>query len=458
MIAAIPPSPPPRGSIALETQLSNQNRPGAAVTAGGEPRLAAQQPRSRRTSITAIGPEAAPQSMSLTASQQDHQNSTIGPTAPWLAAGLLLAGLGTVLLGPILPALSRNWNLTDAQSGTLLLAKFIGAFLGGVSVPRRLRLGILSGTILGALGFGAFALSIGLVTGTASLFVAGVGIGQIIASTNILAGRRYSHHTGSALSAINFFFSLGAVSTGLLAAALFPRFPLREPILSFAAIFLIVSLGGYFNRAADHGPAPTEAPTTPLPRAMLVHFALLLFLYGGLETCLAAWLTTFAQRYSDAAVLDGQTPVVLLFFALTVGRALSSAALRYFPEAFVQRLGLIFSAIFVAALAIASHGATISLLSILLGLALAPFFPATFGILMKRAPTAREAGFILAVSGLGAALFSWLMGVISTHANSLRLAMTIPFGLALVMFLLSFTRTAAQSSAPTEAQIPAIAP
>ena len=396
--------------------------------------------------------------MSSTPTSTDHQNSTIGPTAPWLAAGLLLAGLGTVLLGPILPALSRNWHLTDAQSGILLLAKFIGAFLGGVSVPRRLRLGILSGTLLGCLGFGAFSISIGLVTGTASLFVAGVGIGQIIASTNILAGRRYSHHTGSALSAINFFFSLGAVSTGLLAAALFPRFALRDAILAFAAIFLVVCLGGHLQRAADPGPAATEAPTTPLPRPALIHFALLLFLYGGLETCLAAWLTTFAQRYSDAAILDGQTPVVLLFFALTVGRALSSAALRFFSEAIIQRIGLAFSAILVAALATASHGATISLLSILLGLSLAPFFPATFGILMKRAPAAREAGFILAVSGLGAALFSWLMGVVSTHANSLRLAMSIPFGLALAMFLLSFTRTAAQTSAPTEGQIPAIAP
>jgi fucose permease len=74
---------------------------------------------------------------------------------------------------------------------------------------------------------------------------------------------------------------------------------------------------------------------------------------------------------------------------------------------------------------------------LLLGLALAPFFPSTFAILMASRPTAREAALILAVSGLGAALFPWLMGVVSTHSGSLRIAMAVPLGLALTLLLLS---------------------
>ena len=53
------------------------------------------------------------------------------------------------------------------------------------------------------------------------------------------------------------------------------------------------------------------------------------------------------------------------------------------------------------------------------------------------------AGFILAVSGLGAALFPWMMGIVSTHSGSLRIAMAVPFVLATALLALSiFTANA----------------
>lgn len=140
-----------------------------------------------------------------TSATSAHQDGVAGPSVEWLATGFLLAGLGTVLLGPIMPTLLHDWRLTDQQGGLLLAAKFVGSFLGGVSVPRRLRLGVLGGMAFACAGFGAFALSGGLLSGAACLLVSGFGLGQIIASTNILVGRRYREHTGSALASVNFF-------------------------------------------------------------------------------------------------------------------------------------------------------------------------------------------------------------------------------------------------------------
>jgi FHS family glucose/mannose:H+ symporter-like MFS transporter len=369
------------------------------------------------------------------------EEASAGPQAPWLAAGFLLAGFGTVLLGPILPSLAHNWHLTDEQSGLLLLAKFLGAFCGGISVPRRLRYGILSGTLLSCLGFGTFGLSTGLVTGALTLFVAGVGLGQIIASTNILAGRRYREHTGSTLSSLNFFFSLGAVLTGLIAAIVLPRYHLTAPLVAFAGLFLATGLGGLINTTPPEPTATSEpeAATYSLSHAVFIQFALFLFLYGGLETCLTGWLTTFTLRFSDMHLLGGQSPLVLLWAALTAGRLIASAALRWMSESTVQRLGLACSAALIATLAVAHHGPSMSLICVLLGLSLAPFFPTTFALLIKHGPPARVAGFILAVSGLGAALFPWLMGLISTRSGSLRIAMTVPLLLALAMLALTFT-------------------
>jgi FHS family glucose/mannose:H+ symporter-like MFS transporter len=361
-----------------------------------------------------------------------------GPSVGWLAGGFLLAGLGTVMLGPIMPLLLHDWRLTDQQGGLLLAAKFVGSFLGGVSVPRRLRLGVLGGMVFACMGFGAFALSGGLLSGAACLFVSGFGLGQIIASTNIVVGRRYRSHTGSALASVNFFWSLGAVACGLIAAAVIPRFHLRGPLLSFAGLFLLIGAGGWVNPSREVGleEDSPEAPTAR-PMRMLARFALLLFLYGGLETCMTGWLTTYTLRFSDVQLLGGQSAIVLLWSALTAGRAVSSAALRVMREATLQRIGLGLSVVLIAALVTTRHGPLLSLYCVLLGLSLAPFFPTTFALLMKRRPTAREAGFILAVSGLGAALFPWLMGFVSTRSGSLRIAMAVPMGLALALLLLS---------------------
>ena len=339
-----------------------------------------------------------------------------------------------------MPTLLHDWRMTDQQGGLLLAAKFVGSFLGGVSVPRRLRLGVLGGMAFACAGFGAFALSVGLLSGAACLLVSGFGLGQIIASTNIVVGRRYREHTGSALASVNFFWSLGAVACGLIAAAVLPRFHLRGPLLVFAGLFLVTGLGGAAESFASELRLATRslvADSPALPMQLLVRFGVLLFLYGGLETCMTGWLTTYTLRFSDVRLLGGQSAIVLLWSALTVGRAVSSAALRVMREATLQRIGLGLSALFIAALVTTRHGPLLSLYCVLLGLSLAPFFPTTFALLMKRRPTAREAGFILAVSGLGAALFPWMMGFVSTQSGSLRIAMVVPLGLALALLLLS---------------------
>ncbi len=366
-------------------------------------------------------------------------DSVAGPSVVWLATGLLLAGLGTVLLGPIMPTLLHDWRLTDQQGGLLLASKFVGAFLGGVSVPRRLRLGVLAGAILSCIGFAAFALSTGLLSGAACLFVSGFGLGQLIASSNIVVGRRFTSHTGSALSLVNFFWSLGAVLCGLIAAAVLPRFHLRQALLSFAAMFLVTGIGGLMQPSQDAAATPDSPSMQSVssPSHLLFRFGVLLFLYGGLETCITGWLTTYTVRFSDARLLGGQSAIVLLWSALTAGRALSSAALRIIPESTLQRLGMALSVVWIAALTTTHHGPLLSLFSVLLGFSLAPFFPTTFALLIESRPTARAAGLILAVSGLGAALFPWMMGFLSTQSGSLRVAMVVPLALALTLLLLS---------------------
>ncbi|HTD97343.1 MAG TPA: MFS transporter, partial [Edaphobacter sp.] len=162
----------------------------------------------------------------------------VAPGLGLMHFALMLAGLGTALLGPILPLLARQWAMQDSQSGLLMMAKFCGAFVGGVSVSRNLRQSLLVGLVAGAVGFGGFALATGTNDGMGvacvCLFVGGFGLGRMITATNILAGRRFTAHRGSALAVLNFSFSLGAMLSALLAAWLLPRFALRGVLEGFA--------------------------------------------------------------------------------------------------------------------------------------------------------------------------------------------------------------------------------
>jgi MFS transporter, FHS family, glucose/mannose:H+ symporter len=372
------------------------------------------------------------------------KRGTVAPSLGLMHYGLMLAGLGTALLGPILPLLAKQWAMADSQSGLLMMAKFCGAFMGGMTVSRRLRQSLLVGLLGGALGFGGFAVAPSMGVGCLGLLVGGFGLGQIITSVNILAGRRFTEHRGSALALLNFSFSLGAMLSALLAAWLLPRFTLRSVLAGFAMLFLVgvvvfgVQMRIGTSATEEVGVAASEAiPQTGLSRRLYVYFAGLLVLYGGLETCLSGWLTTFALRYGDKTLAVSEYTTLLLWMSLTLGRIGSSVVMMRVGEKTVQRWGLVLAAIFTAGLATAHSAVTIAGFAVLLGFSLSPFFPATFALLMAERPTARQAGIVLAVSGLGAAALPWLMGVVSTQTGSLQVALALPFGAAVALFGMS---------------------
>ncbi len=367
----------------------------------------------------------------------------VSPSSVLMHFSFVLTGLGTALLGPILPLLTRQWHLLDAQSGLLLLAQFCGSFAGGVSVSRHLRRSLLTGLFAAAAGFGLFAVAPGLTTACIGLFLGGFGLGQIIASTNIIAGRRYTEHRGSALALLNFSWSFGAMLSPLLAAWLLPRFALRGMLECFAALFMVaalamtVEIGG---TPEEIGAAETPTESKRLGWGVFLYFAGLLVLYGGLETCLSGWLTTYALRYGDKTLAISEYTTLLLWMALTAGRAGSSVVMLRIGEKTVQRWGMALAVLFTAGLATAHSAMGIAVFAVLLGFSLAPFFPSTFAMLMAEKPVARQAGIVLAVSGLGAAALPWLMGVVSTRTGSLQVALALPLAAAILLLVMSLWR------------------
>lgn len=366
------------------------------------------------------------------------------PSATLMHFAFILTGLGTAMLGPLLPLLTKHWALRDEQSGLLLMAQFCGAFLGGASVSWRLRRSLLIGMGAAAAGIGCFAVSPGLLMACTGLVVAGFGLGHSITAVNILAGQRFSERRAAALALLNFFWSLGAMLAPLLTAWLTPRFALSELLTWFALLFLLCGAGMAVQmRGADAETRVLQSDahgTSGLTRKVLGFFMAMLFLYGGLETCLSGWLTTYALRYGTRTLALSEYTTLLLWLSLTAGRAGSSLLLLRAPERVVLQISLALTVVLTAGLAVAHTAIEIAVCTVMLGLSLAPWFPVTFSLLMGEGPRARQAGVVIAVSGLGAATLPWMMGVVSTRANSLHAALAIPLVAAIGLLGMSFAR------------------
>src|SRR5271154_4930889 len=132
------------------------------------------------------------------------------PAAPFYA-GFVVAGMATVLLGPILPFLSARWSLSDLQGGSLFAGQFAGSTLGAVLGSHFRRSCLIFGYASVAVGLAALALAIHAVALPAFALVC-VGLGSATTATNLLFGLERPDDRGALLSRVNLFWGLGAVS------------------------------------------------------------------------------------------------------------------------------------------------------------------------------------------------------------------------------------------------------
>ena len=385
-------------------------------------------------------------------SQTNHsaaKNLRLRLLEPLLHLGFALTGAGTVLLGSILPRLSAPWHLRDKDAGLLLLVQFATSASGALLVRRSLWQALSCG--YGMMGAGAIGIFLLQQRSLPAFAVYGLGLGLAMTSTNMLTGRRYPQRMGAALALLNFSWSAGAVACPLLVAR-FLR--LAASGAAFAVIGLLalpfallplLSARGDMQPSTSAGPTPTgmrEATT-------ILYFAVLAFLYVGIEASIGNWMSTYATR-ATAWTFAGSTLAVALFWAaLLLGRAITPVILTRMPELTLYRLS-VFATITGVLLLLAAHSPlTILAGSVLSGLALAPVFPLILALFLEEIGGSRNAGWVFAVAGLGGAVLSWLTGTISSGTGSLRIGLLVPGTAGLLMLaMIIWRRTSGGATQP----------
>jgi FHS family glucose/mannose:H+ symporter-like MFS transporter len=363
----------------------------------------------------------------------------------WYIVALYLAftltGLGQTLAGSILPVLTAHWSMHDARAGLLFAAQFAGSACGGLLTRARFRMTLAGG--VGAVAISSAALAYASSAAAIPLFFFyGLGLGAAMTATSMLVGSRYTERRGAALSLLNFFWSGGAAVCPLLMARLLGVASVRAVFLGVAGVFALTLALLAATADAEPVTAATEVPTRPrAPMRMVLFFALLAFLYVGIESTMGGWLSTYAHRMGVNDARHATAMAAFFWGALLAGRALSSAVLLV-----VSERGLYFTSLASVAVGIgfvlAAHSPwMLAAGAVITGLGLAPIFPLNLALFMARAGEYSRAGITLALAGFGGSVLPWATGLISGDAGSLRLGLLVPAAAVAMMMIMAAAAT-----------------
>jgi FHS family glucose/mannose:H+ symporter-like MFS transporter len=358
----------------------------------------------------------------------------------------IAAGVATVMLGPLLPALIQRWHIQDAQAGTLFTASFVGQFCGAWFATRNLRASTLYGSAITAAGCAAMAWA-SFGQAHIALFCVGFGLGAGLTAGNVIAGTTVPGARARLIAMLNVAWGLGAIACPVL-VRLSSSGGLQHFFFATAIFLAITSL---LSTAIPHPVQPAKLtetssqfkshaastkPRIPLSPLPLFVFGTALFLYVGVENSLGGWLPSYAVRANPS--LHASSISLYFWVAELIGRILVTALMTLFSEAFLYRICLallILAQILLCATAHISAPGIITL-AVLAALSLAPLYPLLLSFLLARTGNHARLGVLFATASIGGATLPWLTGVFSTYLHGLRAGLLIPAaGAALLLFL-----------------------
>jgi len=363
-----------------------------------------------------------------------------------------VAGVVTVILGPILPILIARWSLSDERAGLFFTLQFCGNLLGIVSLASLISWRGYGQTL--GIGFTFIALGItvlnfgGEILGLIATGGFGYGLGLVLSATNLWVAEAAATRRASALTILNLAWGIGAITCPLL-VMLAQRNHWLGPLL--CAISVLAALHALAFVSMDIEPTPLRSAAVPTvsndpyvgikPAVVLGAF---FFLYCGTEGAIGGWAATLAKRTGTNTTNLWELAPMFFWSGLLTGRALGPIILRQAAEQTVLILGLTIAVASNGALLWLANEASAAICLVGAGLGFACIFPLLVSSLTGHyGKRARGVGSIaFALASLGGATIPWLVGLTSTRTGSLRAGLAVPLIACLLMLgLLPFLGT-----------------
>lgn len=369
----------------------------------------------------------------------------------------MLCGFNTGWTGPLIPAIAKARALDLTEAGLMVSVSAAGSMvtllLGKLVVDRWGSGGCLTLSVsLLFLGLAGIALAPNLILIALASFIVGTGSGF-----NSIGATTAAFDTGggaSAINKVNFFYGVGALAGPLIAWA-----GLASP-WSYHVVYLCgalaagVILSYLFRLSSTAGRTHERSAGQPiLGIPWLWAYALVIFIYVGIETGTAAWLFTYLQRECSLSVGLASICMTTLWGGLTASRMLAIFLTRKFSARRVNFVSMMMAITALALLTFNQHIVVTVILVALLGLGYGPIFPNTVANSNERfAVNSTMASTVVITSGAVGAIFVPILIGYCFKNIGLKPGMEVIAVLALIMFLVYLALGLERRRQPAEPQ------
>lgn len=359
-------------------------------------------------------------------------------------------GLPDAVLGVAWPSLRATFGLSQAAMGAILGTAAVAYFISGLLAGRLMRamnLGLLLALSTGsvALGLTGYSTVPRFVLFLAAACFIGFGSGAIDSALNNYAAQNFGPKHMAWLHAA---YSVGAALGPVLMTALLARgagwrtgYAVLAGVLGGLALTFLLMRRLWEAPAGTPGQAPPGAgPTASAleavrrPRVWLQVFTF--FLYTGVEVTAGQWSFTVLTEGRGMHTAAAGTCVSLYWGSLLVGRVLSGFVVEHIGPVRMLRgsttLGVVGTLLFAIPAVPPALGLS------LLGLALAPIFPALMSETPRRVGlevSAHAVGFQVSAATAGVAAVPSLAGIIAERWG-LQLIAPYMLGVAVLLAVL----------------------
>jgi fucose permease len=274
-----------------------------------------------------------------------------------------------------------------------------------------------------------------------------MGAGLAIPAGNLLVAAANPLQRSSALSRLNFSWSVGAVACPFLVAAANRRQQLPLLLLAIAGILVIAFLGVASLRSRVTEPHRLSQDASSVPRISwlslpFVLFAALFFIYLGLEISIGGWIASYAKTLGSQSVEIALMSPSFFYFSLMAGRWLAPLLLRRVKDVVLARAGLLTACGGMVLLLFAHALFGVIVGACAAGFGLAAVYPITISFLSRSfGEAAYLAGSVMfTVANLGGAFLPWLVGYSANRFGSLKDGMIVPLVAGVGMFALYLSK------------------
>jgi len=361
----------------------------------------------------------------------------------------LLSGIATILIGQVLPMITKRFSLNDLEAGNFFPTQFFGSILGTFLTDWFGR----KHKYLAAIVLGCISMAVGVLLMNSGLvylcmfgfFVNGLGVGLTLPSVNMLILEMNPLRGASALNILNFCWGVGAIICKPFVDSFSSSTSIVYATVLLAAPLLICSAAiGFLGRGIEPQSVEHSIEASPVSQVAIWTtvlawmLALFNFIHVGFESGIGGWLTTYSERIDYAASIRVLSPTFIFYVLFVSGRGIAPVFFRFLSENAAMLVSLIVILAGMAVTLTADSALTLSLGAALSGFGTSSVFPtslARFRRIFGESATRRAMPLFIAGTS-GSIAITWLIGFFSNRVGDLRSGMYVLFvGIAALVLL-----------------------